>query len=108
MANMLGGGGGFGGGMSPQDQGMFMKKVEEMQLKDVIRLYNELVERCFSECVTSMRSKSLTGAESGCIDRCSEKFMKYQTRVGQRFQENQMANQMAEQAKQQGTAPAGW
>ena len=45
-------------------------KLEEMQLKDTLRMFNGLVERCFNECVVSFRSKVLTAPEEKCVCTC--------------------------------------
>ena len=57
-----------------------LMKLEEMQLKDTLRMFNGLVERCFSECVVSFRSKVLTGTEETCVSTCAEKYMKHSVR----------------------------
>ena len=64
-----------------------LMKLEEMQMKDTLRMFNGLVERCFGECVNSFRSKALSGPEEKCINTCAEKFVKHTGRVGQRFGE---------------------
>ncbi|KAK9827249.1 hypothetical protein WJX81_002882 [Elliptochloris bilobata] len=63
------------------------QKIEEMQVKDSLRMYNSLVERCFIDCVDSFRRKDLEAAEEKCVQRCCEKFMKHSQRVGMRFHE---------------------
>jgi hypothetical protein len=54
-----------------------LERLEEMQLKDTLRMFNGLVERCFSECVTGFRSKSLTGPEEKCVTVCANKYLKH-------------------------------
>jgi import inner membrane translocase subunit TIM9 len=78
-----------------------MAKLEDMQVKDTLRMINNMVELCFSECVTSFRQKALATPEEKCINTCAEKFLKHSGRVGQRFGELWMAEQ---QAQQQGGA----
>ena len=73
-----------------------LMKLEEMQLKDTLRMFNGLVERCFNECVVSFRSKVLTAPEEKCVCTCAEKYMKHSGRVGQRFGEFTMAEQAAQ------------
>jgi import inner membrane translocase subunit TIM9 len=34
-----------------------------MQVRDSLKMYNNLVERCFKECAEDMRSKALTSSE---------------------------------------------
>ena len=41
----------------------FMASLEAMQTKDSLRMYNDLVERCYLQCVTSFRSQSLKRGE---------------------------------------------
>ena len=58
-----------------------LAKLEEMQLKDTLRMFNGLVERCFSECVNGFRSKALSTSEDKCITTCANKFLKHSVRV---------------------------
>ncbi|KAJ9528665.1 hypothetical protein QJQ45_020552 [Haematococcus lacustris] len=72
-----------------------------------LKMYNNLVERCFRECVEDMRSKAMSSKEEQCVAKCCEKYMNVTGRVGMRFSEffSQMEaaaqQQMAEMAKQQ-------
>lgn len=52
-----------------------------------LRMYNSLVERCFTDCVDTFRRKTLDKQEETCVRRCAEKFLKHSMRVGMRFQE---------------------
>lgn len=52
-----------------------------------LRMYNALVERCFTDCVETFRRKSLDKQEETCVRRCAEKFLKHSMRVGLRFAE---------------------
>jgi|TARA_B100000524_G_scaffold26068_1_gene13072 import inner membrane translocase subunit TIM9 len=74
-----------------------VEKLEELQLKDTLRMFNGLVERCFSECINSFRSKALSEPEDKCINMCAGKFLKHSGRVGQRFGEISMQQQAAQQ-----------
>ncbi|ETN43720.1 mitochondrial import inner membrane translocase subunit tim9 [Cyphellophora europaea CBS 101466] len=49
--------------------------------------YSNLVQRCFEDCVNDFTTKSLISKEEGCVFRCVDKYMKGQTRLGERFQE---------------------
>jgi len=40
-----------------------MAVMQDLQIQDSLRLYNELVQRCFGECVETFRSKKLDGKE---------------------------------------------
>lgn len=59
----MGGMSGLGSGMQQQDQMRMMQMMQEMQMVDSLRMYNELVERCFGHCVESFRSRKLDGKE---------------------------------------------
>jgi mitochondrial import inner membrane translocase subunit TIM9 len=52
-----------------------------------LRMYNSLVERCFTDCVDTFRRKNLDKQEESCVRRCAEKFLKHSMRVGMRFAE---------------------
>lgn len=52
-----------------------------------LRMYNSLVERCFTDCVDTFRRKTLDKQEESCVRRCAEKFLKHSMRVGMRFAE---------------------
>lgn len=63
----MGGMGGMGGlgssGMQNQEQMRMMQIMQEMQMVDSLRMYNELVERCFGHCVSKFRTRKLDGPE---------------------------------------------
>lgn len=67
----LGGFGGLGGGLGgagsqqqqQQEQMRLMEIMQEMQVNDSLRMYNELVQRCFGQCVDSFRSRKLDDKE---------------------------------------------
>ncbi|KAL3765330.1 hypothetical protein ACHAWO_010019 [Cyclotella atomus] len=104
--------------LPPHLQGEFMKQMENMQMKDSLRsvwllipvtccdwisdvlifstlsvLYNNLVSKCFTNCVTSFRSKSLDKYETSCVENCAERYIKMTQRVGLRFAESQALQQ---------------
>ncbi|KAF5843393.1 mitochondrial inner membrane translocase [Dunaliella salina] len=92
----------------PQDgRDMLSSTLEHMQVRDSLKMYNNLVERCFRECSEDMRSKALSSKEEQCVVKCCEKFMHVTGRVGMRFSEffSQMEaaaqQHMAEMLKQQ-------
>lgn len=80
----------------------FLGQLEHMQVRDSLKLYNNLVERCFKDCVLDFRSKNLAKDEEKCVTKCCEKFMNVSARTGARFQEffTEMEKQAAEAAKQ--------
>ena len=58
-----------------------LEKLEEMQMKDTLRMFNGLVERCFSECVNEFRGKARSSPEDKCITTCANKFLKHSVRA---------------------------
>ncbi|GBG00124.1 mitochondrial import inner membrane translocase subunit Tim9 [Raphidocelis subcapitata] len=87
-------------GMSEDHKAAFLAQLEHMQIRDSMRLYNNLVQRCFNDCVDDFRSKHLTTGEEKCVTRCCEKFLNLSARTGQRFQElfSEMEQKAAEAA----------
>ncbi|KAJ1644593.1 protein transporter tim9 [Dispira simplex] len=81
------------------DRFRMQQMLERNQMRDFMRLYANLVQRCFDSCVNDFTSKTMSSREEGCITRCTDKFMKHAERVGQRFAEHNTAL-MEEQAKQ--------
>ncbi|KAK9985282.1 hypothetical protein SO802_030233 [Lithocarpus litseifolius] len=69
------------------DQARMSTLIEQLQIRDSLRMYNSLVERCFTDCVDTFQRKSLTKQEETCVRRCAEKFLKHSVRVGMRFAE---------------------
>ncbi|MED6138122.1 protein transporter tim9 [Stylosanthes scabra] len=59
--------------------------VDQLQIRDSLKMYNSLVERCFKDCVDTFYRKSLTKKEETCVLRCAEKFMRLSMQVGSRF-----------------------
>ncbi|GMG38896.1 unnamed protein product [Ambrosiozyma monospora] len=70
-----------------KEQQEFQKIVEQKQMNDFMRLYTNLVDRCFNDCVNDFTSDKLTSREETCLNRCAEKFLKHSERVGSQFQE---------------------
>ncbi|KAJ8904535.1 hypothetical protein NDN08_001053 [Rhodosorus marinus] len=90
-----------GGGGTQAEQQM-MQMMHEMQVQDSLRMYNELVHRCFGDCVDGFRSKKLDGKEEACVTKCADKFIKTAARAGMRFAEEQQA--MLQDAQNAGVA----
>lgn len=83
----------------------FMRHLEDQQMKDSLKMYNNLVESCFDKCVMvgwggNFTSKNLSDTESKCINTCGNKFMKLTQRVGFRFAEFQALREQEAQGKQ--------
>ncbi|DBA93929.1 hypothetical protein WJX82_007649 [Trebouxia sp. C0006] len=91
-------------GLPDAQKNALMTQIEEMQVRDSLRMYNNVVERCFRDCVETFRRKDLESAEERCVTRCCEKFMKHSARVGMRFGElSTQAEQQMQQVMQQQT-----
>ncbi|KAL0040209.1 hypothetical protein WJX77_000380 [Trebouxia sp. C0004] len=91
-------------GLPDTQKNALLTQIEEMQVRDSLRMYNNVVERCFRDCVESFRRKDLESNEERCVSRCCEKFMKHSARVGMRFGElSTQAEQQMQQVMQQQT-----
>jgi mitochondrial import inner membrane translocase subunit TIM9 len=69
-----------------------IRHLEEVQVRNSLKMLNVLTEKCFDKCVQtgwggSLTSKSLEKEETTCIQNCSEKYMKVTQRAGARFAE---------------------
>ncbi|XWS28837.1 hypothetical protein CRYUN_Cryun25bG0105900 [Craigia yunnanensis] len=74
-------------GLPEEDKIRMSSMIDHLQLRDSLRMYNSLVERCFNDCVDSFTRKTLQKQEETCVMRCAEKFLKHSMRVGLRFAE---------------------
>ncbi|PVH31706.1 hypothetical protein PAHAL_9G216500 [Panicum hallii] len=74
-------------GLPEEDKMRMAVMIEQIQIRDSLRMYNSLVERCFTDCVDTFRRKTLDKQEESCVRRCAEKFLKHSMRVGMRFAE---------------------
>ncbi|CAI9283221.1 unnamed protein product [Lactuca saligna] len=75
------------GNLPAEDQARMATMIDQLQIRDSLRMYNTLVERCFTDCVDTFRRKTLDKQEETCVRRCAEKFLKHSMRVGLRFAE---------------------
>ncbi|GAV62106.1 zf-Tim10_DDP domain-containing protein [Cephalotus follicularis] len=74
-------------GLPDEDKARMTSMIDHLQLRDSLRMYNSLVERCFNDCVDNFTRKTLQKQEETCVMRCAEKFLKHSMRVGMRFAE---------------------
>ncbi|KAF9599300.1 hypothetical protein IFM89_036598 [Coptis chinensis] len=74
-------------GFSEEEQKKLFNMIEQQQVRDSLRMYNSVVERCFTDCVESFRRKSLDKQEESCVTRCTQKFLAHTQRVNMRFAE---------------------
>ncbi|KAK9686299.1 protein transporter tim9 [Basidiobolus ranarum] len=72
---------------SPAERSHMEQLIQQKQMKDFMRLYTGLVQRCFETCAHNMKATSINADEETCVNRCIDKFMKHSERVGQRFAE---------------------
>ncbi|EPQ27725.1 uncharacterized protein PFL1_04862 [Pseudozyma flocculosa PF-1] len=72
---------------SSSEQQAMHRVIEQKQMKDFMRLYTGLVERCFESCCNDFTSKALSTKEETCVTNCTLKFLKHSERVGARFTE---------------------
>ncbi|KAK0530680.1 protein transporter tim9 [Tilletia horrida] len=73
--------------LSSSEQAAMQRIIEQRQMKDFMRLYTGLVERCFDACCNDFTSKALSTKEETCVHNCTSKWLKHSERVGARFQE---------------------
>jgi import inner membrane translocase subunit TIM9 len=86
---------------SAADQKQMEDALLDIRMQDIMRQLNNTVERCFDHCSTSFRSKNLDANEKKCMTSCADKYFKYTTRTGLRFQEEQAELQLQQQQQQQ-------
>eukprot|EP00918_Siedleckia_nematoides_P078884 GHVU01172705.1.p2 GENE.GHVU01172705.1~~GHVU01172705.1.p2 ORF type:complete len:155 (+),score=15.81 GHVU01172705.1:758-1222(+) len=73
--------------LSSKDKEKVVTRLNELQIQDTMESYNGLVTRCFDECITHFRAKTLDSGEEACVERCVKKFMTFSQRAGMRFGE---------------------
>lgn len=73
--------------MIDEDKHRMSTMIDQLQVRDSLKMYNSLVERCFGHCVESFRRKTLDKQEETCVRRCAEKYLKHSMRVSMRFAE---------------------
>jgi len=72
------------------------KYINEMQMRDTVRSFNGLVERCFHNCIKDFGTRSITDKEELCLVRCTDKFMKHSMRVARVFSEQGILQHQAQ------------
>ncbi|KIV99476.1 mitochondrial import inner membrane translocase subunit tim9 [Verruconis gallopava] len=66
-------------------------RMERKQMKEFMTMYQNLVQKCFDDCINDFSSKSLGSREENCVMRCVDKSLKASERLGNRFQEQNAA-----------------
>ncbi|OAV90059.1 mitochondrial import inner membrane translocase subunit TIM9 [Puccinia triticina 1-1 BBBD Race 1] len=74
--------------LSSQDSAHLNRLIEQKQMKDFLKLYSSLVERCFTSCCQDFTSRALSSKEESCVNNCADKFLKHSERIGARFSEH--------------------
>ena len=69
--------------------------MQELQMRDIFRTFNEISETCFRDCVNSFRQKDLTPTEERCLNKCTTKYLKFMQRSSARFVQASTATEMA-------------
>jgi import inner membrane translocase subunit TIM10 len=52
-------------------------------------MFSKMTDQCFKKCVTRFGDAEIGVGEGACIDRCCEKYIEVQKKVGQRLNPNQ-------------------
>ena len=73
-----------------------MQGQDTQQIRMQMKLQNDLMEKCFVECVNSYREEALTNNEKSCVGNCARRYLA----TFQQFAEIQQ--QMAQQQGQGG------
>jgi len=63
-------------GFNAAEQAHMTKVIEKKQMQDFMRMYSNLVERCFTSCCNDFTSKALSSKEEQCMMNCADKFFK--------------------------------
>jgi len=73
--------------LNSAEQAHMSRILEKKQMQDFLKMYSNLVERCFNSCCNDFTSKALSSKEDQCLSNCADKFLKHSERVGARFAE---------------------
>ncbi|KAL1916230.1 uncharacterized protein VTP21DRAFT_5847 [Calcarisporiella thermophila] len=73
--------------LSYQEQLELQRKMEEKQVMENMRIYLEIAEQCFNNCVNDFTTRTLLNREEQCVVKCTEKFILLSKRAGTRFGE---------------------
>ncbi|KAE8213302.1 hypothetical protein CF319_g3993 [Tilletia indica] len=85
--------------LSSNEQAAMQRIIEQRQMKDFMKLYTGLVERCFDACCNDFTSKALSTKEETCVNNCTAKWLKHSERVGARFSEENAKQTMQNQGQ---------
>jgi len=89
--------------MNEQQQKQLNNQIDtmmgEIQMKDMVRMYNSLVERCFHGCAKDFTVRAITDQEELCMIRCTDKYLRHSARVARVFAEQSVLQQQQLQEK---------
>lgn len=68
------------------------EEMRQMQVRDSMRFYNELVSLCFDTCVYNFKTRKIDNNEEECLHRCTDKYLRHMSRVGRIFAEQSLLN----------------
>ncbi|OWF46614.1 mitochondrial import inner membrane translocase subunit TIM9-like [Mizuhopecten yessoensis] len=84
-------------------------------MREFMMLYNNLTERCFSNCAVLQHDNKLSAKEKFCVENCTDRFVSYNQRLMPTFAQNyqermkaaeRLALEQMEKAKQDEAAQA--
>jgi len=55
------------------------------EMEAITEMYNRMTDQCFRKCVSQYNDSDLSKGEGVCIDRCVQKYMDVQNKVGLRL-----------------------
>ncbi|KAF0852370.1 mitochondrial inner membrane translocase subunit Tim9 [Andalucia godoyi] len=92
---------------SQREQQAVAEHLQNLEVRESLRSFNSLADRCFARCVSSFRTNKLSQEEKQCGAMCAEKFFKHQQRVMKAYLEEQqkLAASAAQQQQQQQSQP---
>ncbi|KAJ1516030.1 protein transporter tim9 [Coelomomyces lativittatus] len=65
-------------------------RASKRKMKDFFKMYTNLVDRCFTDCVHGFTSSALSGKEDSCLTKCVDKYLRHTERVSLRFAEQNL------------------
>jgi import inner membrane translocase subunit TIM9 len=70
---------------SEEEKKEFLDILNDMQIRDMQRMYSNLTQRCFTSCINDFKSTNMDKKELHCVENCTAKFLGTMQRVGVRF-----------------------
>jgi len=66
-------------------QEQYENSIAEMKL--VSEMFNKMANQCWKKCISRFNDPDLSVGEATCVDRCVEKYVQAQQKIGQRLQQ---------------------